>query len=302
MATLDVPLTAQRETRSSIIEDQSSVTDTVLAAMQDAENPRLREVMAALVRHLHAFAREVNLTEEEFDLGIDFLNRIGQATNDTHNEGILFSDVLGFSTLVCLINNGAGGATETASALLGPFWRMNSPRTENSGSIVRCETPGPDLFVDARVVDPQGRGIEGVEVDVWQASPVGLYENQDDTQADMNLRGKFTTDSEGRFGFRSIRPAGYPVPTHGPAGDLLRAQGRHPFRPAHLHFLAFRPGYKTLITQVFVDDDQHLETDVVFGVTRHLIGDFKKVEAGYTLDYTFVMEPGEARLPTPPIK
>jgi protocatechuate 3,4-dioxygenase beta subunit len=302
MATLDVPLTAQRETRSSIIEDQSTVTDTVLAAMQDAENPRLREVMAALVRHLHAFAREVNLTEEEFDLGIDFLNRIGQATNDTHNEGILFSDVLGFSTLVCLLNNGADGATETASALLGPFWRMNSPHTENGASIVRCETPGPDLFVDARVVDPQGRGIEGVEVDVWQASPVGLYENQDDTQADMNLRGKFTTDAEGRFGFRSIRPAGYPVPTHGPAGDLLRAQGRHPFRPAHLHFLAFRPGYKTLITQVFVDDDQHLETDVVFGVTRHLIGDFKKVEAGYTLDYTFVMEPGEARLPTPPIK
>jgi protocatechuate 3,4-dioxygenase beta subunit len=302
MATLEVPLPLVRDTRSSIIEDQSTVTETVLAAMQGVENPRLREVMAALVRHLHAFAREVNLTEEEFDLGIDFLNRIGQATNDTHNEGILFSDVLGFSTLVCLLNNGADGATETASALLGPFWRMNSPRTENGGSIVRCETPGPSLFVNARIVDPQGRGIEGVEVDVWQASPVGLYENQDDTQADMNLRGKFTTDADGRFGFRSIRPAGYPVPTHGPAGDLLRAQGRHPFRPAHLHFLAFRPGYKTLITQVFVDDDQHLETDVVFGVTRHLIGDFKKVEAGYTLDYSFVMEPGEARLPTPPIK
>lgn len=302
MATLDVPPPLRRETRSSIIEDQSTVTATVLAAMQDAENPRLREVMSALVRHLHAFAREVNLTEEEFDLGIDFLNRIGQATNDTHNEGILFSDVLGFSTLVCLLNNGAGGATETASALLGPFWRMNSPHTGNGGSIVRCETPGPDLFVDARVVDPQGRGIEGVEVDVWQASPVGLYENQDDSQSDMNLRGKFTTDAEGRFSFRSIRPAGYPVPTHGPAGDLLRAQARHPFRPAHLHFLAFRPRYKTLITQVFVDDDQHLETDVVFGVTRHLIGDFKKDEGGYTLNYTFVMEPGEARLPTPPIK
>jgi catechol 1,2-dioxygenase len=302
MATLEKPLPEVRETRSSIIEDQNSVTETVLAAMQGADSQRLREVMAALVRHLHAFAREVNLTEEEFDLGIDFLNRIGQATNDTHNEGILFSDVLGFSTLVCLLNNGAGGATETASALLGPFWRMNSPHTENGGSIVRCETPGPALSVDARVVDPQGRGIEGVEVDVWQASPVGLYENQDDTQADMNLRGKFTTDAEGRFSFRSIRPAGYPVPTHGPAGDLLRAQGRHPFRPAHLHFLAFREGYKTLITQVFVDEDQHLETDVVFGVTRPLIGDFKKAGTGYTLDYTFVMEPGEARLPTPPIK
>lgn len=309
----ETPPVGRQAARSSIIEADTSVTEVVLAAMEGAENPRLREIMAALVRHLHAFAREVRLTEDEFDLGIDFLNRIGQATNDTHNEGILFSDVLGFSTLVCLLNNGAAGATETASALLGPFWRMNSPRTENGGSILRSETPGPALFVNARVVDPQGRGLAGVEVDVWQASPVGLYENQDDTQADMNLRGKFTTDAEGWFRFRSIRPAGYPVPTDGPAGDLLRAQGRHPFRPAHLHFLAFRQGYKTLITQVFVDDDDHLETDVVFGVTRHLIGDFRRNETGsprdpdisgpwYTLDYTFVMEPGEARLPKPPIK
>jgi catechol 1,2-dioxygenase len=313
MPVAKTPLAGERGARSSIIEDETSITDVVLAAMEGAENPRLREIMAALVRHLHAFAREVRLTEEEFDLGIDFLNRIGQATNDTHNEGILFSDALGFSTLVCLLNNGTAGATETASALLGPFWRMNSPRTENGGSILRSETPGPALFVSARIVDPQGRGLAGVEVDVWHASPVGLYENQDDTQADMNLRGKFTTDAEGWFRFRSIRPAGYPVPTGGPTGDLLRAQRRHPFRPAHLHFLAFHPGYKTLITQVFVDDDDHLETDVVFGVTRHLIGDFRRNEAGsppapditgpwYTLDYTFVMEPGEARLPKPPIK
>jgi protocatechuate 3,4-dioxygenase beta subunit len=313
MPSAKTPLAGERGARSSIIEDETSVTDVVLAAMEGAENPRLREVMAALTRHLHAFAREVRLTEEEFDLGIDFLNRIGQATNDTHNEGILFSDVLGFSTLVCLLNNGAAGATETASALLGPFWRMNSPRTENGGSILRSETPGPALFVNARIVDPQGRGLAGVEVDVWQASPVGLYENQDDTQADMNLRGKFTTDAEGWFRFHSIRPAGYPVPTDGPAGDLLRAQRRHPFRPTHLHFLAFCEGYKTLITQVFVDEDDHLETDVVFGVTRHLIGDFRRNETGsppaldvtgpwYTLDYTFVMEPGEARLPKPPIK
>src|SRR3954463_13880342 len=238
------PPAGERGTRSSIIEDETSVTDVVLAAMEEAENPRLREIMAALVRHLHAFAREVRLTEEEFDLGIDFLNRIGQATNDTHNEGILFSDVLGFSTLVCLLNNGTAGATETASALLGPFWRMNSPRTENGGSILRSETPGPALFVNARIVDPQGRGLAGVEVDVWQASPVGLYENQDSSQADMNLRGKFATDADGRVWFRSVKPSGYPVPTEGPVGELLRAQRRHPYRPAHLHFLGFKPGHK----------------------------------------------------------
>jgi catechol 1,2-dioxygenase len=301
-----------RKFSGSIVEDEASVTDKVLVAMRGAASPRLREVMAALVRHLHAFAREVRLTEEEFETGIDFLNRIGQATHDAHNEGILFSDAVGLSTLVCLLNNGHNGATETASALLGPFWRMNSPRTENGGSIVRSETPGPALFLSCRVCDPRGKPLEGVEVDVWQASPVGLYENQDERQCDMNLRGKFTTDSEGRFWFRSVKPAGYPVPTHGPVGDLLRAQGRHPYRPAHLHFLAFKSAYKTLITQVFVDDDEHLESDVVFGVTRHLIGDFRRGEGTppslevkgpwYRLDYEFVMEPGEAKLPKPPIK
>jgi catechol 1,2-dioxygenase len=296
-----------------IIDSESSVTRAVLDAMAAAPNERLREVMAALVRHAHAFAREVQLTEEEFDIGIDFLNRIGQATNDSHNEGILFSDAVGFSTLVCLLNNGQNGASETASALLGPFWRMNSPVTGNGGSIVRSPTPGPVLFADCRVSDPHGQPLAGVEVDVWQASPIGMYENQDDSQADMNLRGKFTTDAEGRFWFRSVKPAGYPVPTGGPVGELLRAQRRHPYRPAHLHFLAFKPGWKTLITQVFVDDDERLETDVVFGVTSHLIGNYRKrtgeappepdlTDEWYSLDYGFVMEPGEAKLPNPPIK
>ena len=126
------------------------------------------------------------------------------------------------------------------------------------------------------MLDAAGKPIEGVEVDVWQSSPIGLYENQDDTQADMNLRGKFTTDAQGRFSFRSVKPAGYPVPTDGPVGDMLRAQSRHPYRPAHIHFLGFKPGFKTLITQVFVDDDQHLGSDAVFGVTRALIGDYRR--------------------------
>jgi len=313
MPVQNLAMASDQDRRSSIIEDEGSITSAVLAAMGDTPSPRLREIMAAFVRHMHAFAREVRLTEEEFELGVDFLNRIGQATHDRHNEGILFSDAVGFSTLVCLLNNGQNGATETASALLGPFWRMNSPRTENGGSIVRSETPGPALFASCRITDPQGRPIAGVEADVWQASPVGLYENQDDGQADMNLRGKFTTDADGRFSFRSVKPAGYPVPTHGPVGELLKAQRRHPYRPAHLHVLAYKPGFKTLITQVFVDDDQYLGTDVVFGVTRHLIGRYERhdeerpsaadvVGPWYSLDYTFVMEPGEAKLPTPPIK
>lgn len=298
---------------NGIIERLEDVTPSVLRAIAATDNTRLRTVMEAFVRHMHAFAREVKLTEAEYDLGIDFLNRIGQATHDSHNEGILFADAIGFSTLVCLLNNGNAGATETAAALLGPFWRANSPKTANGGSIVRSPTPGPELFVECEVVDVPGKPLANVEVDVWQSSPVGLYENQDETQADMNLRGKFTTDAAGRFSFRSVKPAGYPVPTDGPVGDMLRAQNRHPYRPAHIHFLGFKPGYKTLITQVFVDDDEHLESDVVFGVTRALVGDYRQHDHGelpasgvcapwYTLNYRFVMEAGEAILPKPPIK
>ncbi len=304
----------KRDTLSGgIIETSADVTPTVLRAMSGTSNPRLLGVAEAFVRHMHAFAREVNLTEGEFELGVDFLNRIGQATHDSHNEGILFADAIGLSTLVCLLNNGNAGATETASALLGPFWRANSPRIASGESIVRSPTPGPELFVACEVVDTAGKPIEGVEVDVWQSSPVGLYENQDETQADMNLRGKLTTDAAGRFTFRSVKPAGYPVPTDGPVGEMLRAQNRHPYRPAHIHFLGYKPGFKTLITQIFVDDDAHLESDVVFGVTRALIGDFRKHDEGqppasdvsppwYTLSHRFVMEAGEAVLPKPPIK
>lgn len=304
---------AKRQIPHGIIDTVDDVTPVVLRAMSGATDARLRTVMEAFVRHLHAFAREVKLTEAEYDIGVDFLNRIGQATNDSHNEGILFADAIGFSTLVCLLNNGNDGATETAAALLGPFWRANSPRTANHGTIVRSSTPGPELFVSCEFVDAAGKPIEAVEVDVWQSSPVGLYENQDDTQADMNLRGKFTTDSAGRIAFRSVKPAGYPVPTDGPVGDLLRAQHRHPYRPAHVHFLGFKPGFKTLVTQVFVDGDERLESDVVFGVTRTLVGDYRRYDQGeppaagvtapwYTLNYRFVMEAGEAVLPKPPIK
>ncbi len=295
-----------------IIERQEDVTDAVIEAMSHGPNPRLFTVMSSFVRHMHDFAREVRLTEQEWDLGIDFLNRIGKSTHDARNEGVLFSDAIGFSTLLCLLNNGDNGATETAAALLGPFWRMNSPRTEHGASIVRSPTPGPDLFVRCRAVDPKGTPLSGVEVDVWHSSPVGFYENQDDGQCDMNLRGKFVTDSEGYFSFRSIVPGPYPIPVDGPVGDLLAAQERHPYRPAHIHFLLFKQGFKTLVTQVFVDGGKYLDSDVVFGVTRTLVGNYRPGEGKapaddvkgpwFTLDYTFVMEPGEAVLPKPPIK
>ncbi len=294
-----------------IIDGQGSVTAAVLEAMDRTADPRLRRVMEALVRHLHAFAREVRPTEEELERGLDFLAAVGKACTGTHNEAVLLSDALGFSTLVCLLNNGRDGATETAAALLGPFWRADSPETPDGGSIVRSPTPGAPLFAECLVRGPGGAPVAGARVDVWQASPGGMYENQDAAQADMNLRGRFSTDAEGRFRFRSVKPAGYPIPTHGPVGELLRAQNRHPYRPAHVHFLVHKPGFKTLVTQVFVDGDEHLETDAVFGVTRSLVGGFRRRDGQapdgstdgpwYSLDHAFTVEPGEARLPRPPI-
>ncbi len=293
-----------------IIDGPDSVTKAVLSEIERSPNPRFREVMTALVKHLHAFIREAKLTETEFHQACAIVNSIGQTSNSFHNEAVLASGSLGVSTLVCLLNNGNNGATETTANLLGPFWRLDSPRTENGGSIIRSPTPGPELYCNISVVDRAGKPVADAEVDVWQSSTEGLYENQDPTQADMNLRGKFTTDKNGRFSFRSIKPAGYPIPIDGPVGDLLRAQGRHNMRP---HFLIYKPGLKTHISQVYLPDDPNIETDVQFGVTKALLGDFVKHEnekppvpgmnsPWYSLDYTFIMEPGEAKLPRAPIE
>ena len=206
-----------------IIERQQDVTVAATAVMERTSDPRLREIMVSLVKHLHGFIRDVRLTEAEFREAAAIVGELGRLSTDTHNEVILMAGSLGISSLVCLLNNGDQGNTETAQSLLGPFWRLNSHRVENGGSIVRSDTPGPPLFVTARVVDHAGRPIAGAEVDIWHASPVGLYENQDPEQAEMNLRGKFTTDAEGRFSFRIILPAGYPIPITGPVGDLLTA-------------------------------------------------------------------------------
>jgi hydroxyquinol 1,2-dioxygenase len=293
-----------------IIGNEADVTKAVLSELARAPNPRFREIMGAFVRHLHDFAREVKLTEQEFQAAIPYIVALGKHTNENHNEAVLMSGTLGFSALVCLLNNGDHGQTETDANQLGPFWRLDSPLTENGGSIVRSPTPGLTLFVNATFHDVNGNPIVGAEVDVWQSSPEGFYENQDPAQADMNLRGKFKTDAHGAISFRSVKPAGYPIPIDGPVGALLRAQGRHNMRPAHLHFLAFKQGFKTLISQLYAPDDKYLDSDVQFGVTRHLIGKFvRHDEAGppgvsppwYSLDHAFVMERGTARLPKPPI-
>ena len=259
-----------------IINGEQDVTKAVQSELDRAPDPRFREIMSAFIRHLHDFAREVKLTEEEFQTAIGYIVALGKQTNENHNEAVLMAGSLGFSALICLLNNGDRGQTETDASQLGPFWRMNSPRTANGASIVRSPTPGPALFVD------------------------------------MNLRGKFITDVGGRISFRSVKPAGYPIPIDGPVGELLRAQRRHNMRPAHLHFLAYKPGFKTLISQVYAPDDKHIDNDVQFGVTRHLIGNYVRHDeprAGtadvtppwYSLDHALVMDRGVARLPRAPI-
>ena len=296
-----------------IIKTVDDVTSDALAAMRRTPDPRLREILTSLVEHLHAFVIETRLTEAEFRQATSLVNEIGQLSSDTHNEAVLMAGSLGVSSLVCLLNNGEGGNTETSQSLLGPFWRLNSPRVVNGGSILRSDTPGDPLFVTARVVDRAGAPIAGAEVDIWHASPIGLYENQDPEQADMNLRGKFTTDADGRFGFRTVKMVGYPLPTDGVVGRLLRAQNRQPNRPAHLHALIVKPGFKVLISQVYDPADPNILVDPQFGVTRALLGDYVRhdephpTEPGiarpwYALDYTYVMEPGETVLPRAPIR
>lgn len=293
-----------------MIERQQDVTEAVVAEMQRTADPRTRTILESLVRHLHAFVRDVELTETEYRVGLELLNRIGQATNETHNEAVVVGGVLGLSALVNLLNNDLGAGTDQNQ--LGPFWRLGAPETPNGGSIVRSATPGPGLFVDLTVVDEAGAPVPECRVEVWQASPVGTYENEDAGQAEMNLRGRLTTDAAGRVWFESVLPSGYPVPTHAVVGEILAAQDRHPFRPAHLHVIAHHEGYRTLVTQLYVDGDPHLETDVVFAVTERLVGGFRRHDEPhpdgladapwYSLSKRLVMRAGEAALPSAPIR
>jgi protocatechuate 3,4-dioxygenase beta subunit len=295
-----------------IIENQASVTEAVVEAFSRTSDPRTREILLALVRHLHGFVREVHLTEREFQEATRIIAEMGQKTTPWHNEVVLMAGSLGVSALVCLLNNGNNGQTETQANMLGPFWREDQPLVANGDSLVRSPTPGPGLLVCALIEDAEGRPVPGAEIDIWHSSQEGLYENQDPSQADMNLRGRFVSDSEGRFHFSSVKPAGYPIPIDGPVGELVKATGRHNYRPAHLHFLIYKPGFKTLVSQVYAPDDEHIDSDVQFGVTRALIGDYVRhdtpdAEHGfaapwYSLDQRFTLERGEARRPKAPIR
>lgn len=295
-----------------IIKTQSDVTAAVLAELERAADPRFKQIMTAAVRHLHGFVREAELTESEFHQACAVIAKLGQLSTESHNEVVLVAGSLGVSALVCLLNNGDRGRIETTANLMGPFWRINSPATRNGESIVRSPTPGVPIFVNAWVRDREGRPVAGADVDVWHTSADGFYENQDPAQADMNLRGKFTTDPNGHIAFRSVKPAGYPIPLSGPVGALLRAQGRHNMRPAHIHFMIYKTGFKTQFSQVYSSDDPNLETDVQFGVTKALIGQYvlhadepapadDVTGPWYSLDHHFVIEPGVASLPMAPI-
>ena len=296
-----------------IIKTQQDVTAAVLAELQRATDPRFHEIMTAAVGHLHGFVRDAKLTEAEFHQACGVIAKLGQLTTASHNEVVLIAGSLGISSLVCLLNNGDHGQTDTTANLMGPFWRMDSPTTANGASIVRTPTPGAPIFVDAWVRDGLGRPVEGATVDVWHTCTEGFYENQDPEQGDMNLRGKLRTDADGHIAFRSVKPAGYPIPLSGPVGALLRAQGRHNMRPAHIHFMIYKEGFKTQFSQVYSSDDPNLETDVQFGVTQALIGRYvlhaaeeaapaaDVNEPWYSLAHHFVIEPGEAKLPKPPI-
>jgi protocatechuate 3,4-dioxygenase beta subunit len=295
-----------------IIENQTDVTDAVIAAFSRTEDARLREILLSLVRHLHGFVREVRLTEREFQQAAGIIAAMGQKTTPSHNEVVLMAGSLGVSPLVCLLNNGNNGQTETQASMMGPFWRDDQPMSASGDTLVRSPTPGPEMVVHASLSDAEGRPVAGAEVDIWHSSPEGLYENQDPSQAEMNLRGRFVTDETGRFHFRSVKPAGYPIPIDGPVGELVRATRRHHYRPAHLHFMIYKPGFKTMISQIYVPDDEHIDSDVQFGVTRALLGDYVRhdepsAELGfaapwYSLDQHFVLERGEARRPVAPIR
>ena len=251
--------------------------EVVSASFAGTADPRLRRVLTSLVRHLHAYVKEVELTEREWELAIDFLTRTGHKSDDRRQEFILLSDVLGVSMLVETINHRTGG-TATESTVLGPFHMVESPPRELGDSIA-LDGKGTACLVSGRVTGPDGEGVPDARIDVWQANADGFYDvQQPGVQPELNLRGLFTADHEGRFWFRSIVPRYYPIPDDGPVGELLAATGRHPYRPAHLHFIVTAAGYRPVTTHVFVADSPYLDTDAVFGVKDSLIREVPEVD------------------------
>ena len=279
--------------------DEWTITGAALKAQGGAANARLRTVMDSLVRHLHDFAREVQLTEDEWSLGIDFLTRVGKITDDKRQEFILLSDVLGLSTLVTAqCNRRPTGCTE--ATVFGPFFVPNAPKYNNGDDISNGAT-GEPCFVSGTVRGINGEPIANAQLDVWQSDDEGSYDVQRPDLDHAQGRGHLTSREDGHFHFKSIVAVPYPIPHDGPVGQLLQKLGRHPWRPAHLHFMIQAPGYETLITHVFRSGGNYLDSDAVFGVRSSLIADWKRHEPGtapdgtrmnvpfYTLEYNFVL-------------
>lgn len=249
---------------------ETTVTDAVLAQMANTPDPRLREIMASAVKHLHAFARDVSLKPEEWLLGIKFLTEVGQACTPYRQEFILLSDTLGLSRLVNILHDGRAETVGTETSLLGPFYRNDSPRLKLGDSIAR-DGAGEEIGVFGTVRDESGAPVPNAVVEVWQTDPDGAYDLQAQDPEIMDWRAQFRTDEEGRYWFRATLPLGYTIPLDGPVGRMIGAQRRHGCRPAHTHFLIGAPGYRELVTALYYGYDQYIETDTVFGVSQSLI-------------------------------
>ena len=272
---------------------EDTSVDAVNSRMGPDVSPRLAKVMTALVRHLHEFAKEVELTEQEWAIGIDFLTRTGGICSPERQEFILLSDTLGFSMLVDAINNRRPeGATE--NTVFGPFHVEGAP-VRAMGDSISLDGKGKPCLYEGRVLDLDGRPIAGAKIDVWCDNEDGFYDvQQPDVQPKWNNRGVFLTGPDGRYSFVGIKPVSYPIPDDGPVGQMLAALGRHPFRPAHMHYLVTAPGFEKLVTHTFVGGDPYLDSDTVFGVKKSLIAPFEAVEGGGTRwrsPFDFVLTP-----------
>ena len=261
---------------------EQNLVDAVLKKLESAKDPRFKQVMTSLIKHLHAFVRETELTEAEWFTGIQFLTATGQKCDGKRQEYILLSDTLGVSMLVDAINHRKpGGATETT--VLGPFYVPGAKNMPMWADIAQ-EAPGEPAYVFGRVLDVGGKPIAGATIDVWQTDGEGFYDVQRPGGNESYARGKFTTAADGRYGFRTVKPVSYPVPTDGPVGKMLLGMGRHPYRPAHVHAIISAPGYEKVATHLFVRGDAYLDSDAVSGVKQSLVVDFKPHPAGQTPD------------------
>ena len=268
---------------------EANLTDAVLDKLSGCGDARFRQIMDSLIRHLHAFVRDVELTEAEWLEAIKFLTATGQTCTDKRQEYILLSDTLGASMLVDAINHRKpAGATETT--VFGPFYIPGSPELPNGASLAK-PGQGEPTFVSGRVLCADGKPIAGAQLAVWQVDGEGFYDVQRPEHQALELRGRFKTDAEGRYYFRTIKPVSYPIPTDGPVGKMLLHMGRHPYRPAHIHTIASASGFEPVTTHLFVAGDKYLDSDAVFGVKSSLIVDFIKHGPGRAPDGTVIQGP-----------